>query len=194
MQTNNQKIELPNQENNLDDKPLDPNKIRIQTKCITIDLLLEKIRSNEIELTPPVFPEQTDAWDNEFNLITPDYHEQSEPWSDDTKSRLIESLLVRIPLPAFYIDTTNDKWTVIDGLQRIHTFKDFILDEELVLTDLQYLVDLNNKKYGDLSRDYQRRINETELTVHLIQPGTPVEVTHNIFQRINTRVITYFIA
>jgi hypothetical protein len=45
-------------------------------------------------------------------------------WSKSVMSRLIESILLRLPLPVFYFDASNDnKWLIVDGLQRLSTFK-----------------------------------------------------------------------
>ena len=115
---NNQQMELLDQEDDLDDdfnfeqedddenlEPFDPTQIRVKTKPMTMDLLLKRIKHDEIDLAP-------------------DFQRQADIWTNIAKSRLIESLLIRIPLPAFYIDATDDdKWIIIDGLQRISTFK-----------------------------------------------------------------------
>jgi len=148
--------------------PFDPTLIRVETRPLTIDILLSRMEDDAINLAP-------------------DFQRKAGIWSNEAQSRLIESILIRIPLPAFYFDATDDdNWVVVDGLQRLTTLRRFVLAKELSLSGLEFLPQLSGKTYDELPRNFQRRIRETQLTGFMINRGTPEEVKFTIFRRINT--------
>jgi uncharacterized protein with ParB-like and HNH nuclease domain len=70
--------------------------------------------------------------------LTPDF-QRNLVWDDLRKSRLIESILLRIPLPIFYFAQDEDgRISVVDGLQRLSTIRDF-MNNNFRLNNLEYL-------------------------------------------------------
>lgn len=124
--------------------------------------------------------------------LTPDFQRFAGIWSDIDQSKLIESLLLRIPLPTLYAaESREESWTVVDGIQRLTTIARFV-DPEVIgakplrLRGLEHLRQYEGKTYAELPGGLKTRIDETELIVHLIRAGTPEPVMFNIFARINT--------
>jgi len=149
-------------------EPFNPAEINIISKPDTLRNIIERLKYHEIDMNTD-FQRHADLWDNQ------------------KMSKLIESVLIRFPLPAFYFDASNeDKWLIVDGLQRLSAIKKFVVDQKLRLQGLEYLKDFIGKKYEDLPRTYKRRIDECVVTLFLIQPGTPERVKYSIFRRINT--------
>ena len=148
-------------------RPFNPEKIKVGNASPTINLILDRIEHREIDLEP-------------------DFQRRARIWKKEKKSQLIESLLLRIPLPAFYVASDEkENWSVVDGLQRLTTIFDFC-SGDFSLSGMEYLKKLNGALYKDLPRNMKRRIAETELYVNVIEQGTPEEVMFNIFKRINT--------
>lgn len=154
----------------LEDKiqPFDPTKINITMAPMALDSLVKRLKNHEI------------------NLNT-EFQRKGGLWSNTKKSQLIESLLLKIPLPAFYFDASDEgDWLIIDGLQRITAINEFIVQKTLKLEGLEFFNDLNGLGYDELPRQFTRRIDESSLITFTVKEGTPVNVKYNIFKRLNT--------
>lgn len=160
------------------DVPFDPTKIDIIAKPMTISSLEDRLDNDELDLTP-------------------DFQRQANVWDTRRKARLIESILLKIPLPSFYFSEDFDGgYAVVDGLQRlcaVFHFKNCALLNSstgasltpLKLSGLQYLKELEGMTYADLDRKFQRRISELEISANIIRANTPSAVKFNVFARLN---------
>lgn len=160
-----------------DKRPVDITKIDIEQGVITIDRVLKKIDRGEMNINTSTY-----------------FQRKGGLWSDDVKMRLIEAMIVRQPIPAFYFDTTNNlEWLIIDGLQRITTINDFVNNRlKLNIDSLYYLdskEDFDNKTFDELPRWAQVNIEDYEITAYRMGKETPKEVKYKIFRSINTSAL-----
>lgn len=167
-------VEIENSEeneyesDNVITNPFSTKDIAINNRIVVLPSLVIKLTHEEIDLNP-------------------EFQRNENLWDRTKMSRLIESILLKLPLPVFYFDVSNpEKWIVVDGLQRLSSIKKFMVDKDLKLHNLEFLTELNGKRYDDLDRNLKRVIEDTQLITYQIEAQTPKKVRYSIFHRINT--------
>jgi len=119
-------------------------------------------------------------------VMDPDF-QRDFIWPDVKQSKLIESVLMRIPLPVFYLAENDEgKMVVVDGLQRLSTFQRFVNDE--LRLKLPEQKELNKKRFSDLSPKLQNRIEDCNLILYIIDAKVPQKALLDIFERVNSGV------
>ena len=117
-------------------------------------------------------------------VMDPDF-QRDFIWPEDKQSKLIESVIMRIPLPVFYMAEDDDgRMVVVDGLQRLSTFQRFVKDGlKLRLPDRTRL---NGKRFSDLSSKLQNRIEDCNLIFYTIDSKVGERARLDIFERVNS--------
>lgn len=119
--------------------------------------------------------------------MNPDF-QRDFVWKPDKQSKLIESCVMRIPLPVLYVAEGEDgRITVVDGLQRLSTFQAF-LTNKLKLTGLGKDHPLEGKRYDELPINLQEQIEDTQLTLYILDKDAPEAARLDIFDRVNSGI------
>ena len=122
-------------------------------------------------------------------------------WSNGQKSRLIESILLGIPLPSIFVaQTTEGKWELVDGLQRISTILQLqgeldsqpgIKAEPLKLEATKYLSALDGRFWEhesdaqSLSAAQRLDIKRAKIDIKIIKREFSPAAKFDLFQRLN---------
>ena len=124
-------------------------------------------------------------------------------WTSRQKSRLIESILLGIPVPQIFVAQRPDGiWDVVDGVQRLSTIYQFVgilKDEEgqllapLTLEPTKYLPALTGKRWDDethpdqsLTNAQRLLIKRAKIDVSIILKESDESAKYELFQRLNT--------
>lgn len=129
---------------------------------------------------------------NDRFILNPDF-QRDFVWDAKKQSRLIESCLMRIPLPVFYVAEAMDgRIVVVDGLQRLYTFKRYLNDEFALSKlgdgreDTPRENPLLGRRFNDLSLTLKERIEDTQLTLYILDAKAPDRAKLDIFERVNS--------
>lgn len=126
--------------------------------------------------------------------LNPEY-QRKHRWSEESSSRLIESLILNIPVPLIYISQDIDvdeeveediaRYSVIDGQQRLTAIYNFLTNKS-TLVGLEVLEDLNGLKYNQLPPFLIRRLEERTIRCLRIDSTIDNQVKYDIFERLNS--------
>lgn len=112
-------------------------------------------------------------------------------WENRQKTKLIESILIGIPIPEVFVAQKADgTWHVVDGVQRLSTIFQLVgalksLDE-LELSSCKYIPALEGKTWKDLPLTTQREFKKSKLKLNIILTQNSDEAQYELFQRLNT--------
>lgn len=144
------------------------NKIFVEKANRSIYELYRRYNKGEIDLSP--------------------YYQRKPMWVRTRQSKLIESILLDIPIQVIYlaeeINNQNTYYEVVDGQQRLTAFFEF-LDNKFKLEKLSILKKLNGLYFNDLEPKFQRAIEDYFIAVYIIKKESEKEAKFDIFERIN---------
>lgn len=167
-----------------------------------VDQIEEKRKEIHTDAYPMSIGELINLYADKELDIHPEF-QRIYRWSEVQKSRLIESILLGIPLPSFFVAQREDGiWDVVDGLQRLSTIFSFIgiyrnehgqIEPPLVLKGTEYLPALEGIAWSEttspnnfFSVDLQRAFKREKVDLKIIKKESDDQTKYELFQRLNT--------
>ena len=157
---------------------------------------LEETEGDEwFEFPPPERKINTQPYDLSVQTLLEQWTEKllgipeiqrSYVWDNGRASRLIESLLLNIPVPPLYFAETQDaRFEVIDGHQRVRSIARY-LSNEFSLSGLRVLAELKGMRFHQIPAREQRFLKTRSLRVVIITHDSHPSMKFEVFERLNT--------
>lgn len=157
-----------------DEKPIRDRKVVTQPYDLVVDSLVDQIKSNLIFLRP---------------LSERPRFQRRYVWGDVLASRLIESILLNVPIPACYLSQNEEyELDVIDGQQRLYSIFRFV-ENQFPLSGLEVISELNGKRFFELPNKFQRQLKTHTLRCVLVTNESHPEIKFDVFERLNTNTV-----
>ncbi|MEW8394484.1 MAG: DUF262 domain-containing protein [Candidatus Thiodiazotropha sp.] len=157
-----------------DEVPIRDRKVVAQPYDLAVESLVDQIRNDTIFLKP---------------ISERPSFQRRYVWTNTLASRLIESILLNVPIPPCYLSQNEDfELDVIDGQQRLFSIFRF-LDNQFPLTSLEVLVELNGLRFHQIQNMLQRKIKTHTLRCVLITNESHPEIKFDVFERLNTNTV-----
>lgn len=120
-----------------------------------------------------------------FNYIYIPEYQRDFTWDEDRQSKLIESIVLGLPIPFIFVAENKDSsWEIVDGSQRIRTIHSF-LNGALTLRNLKSITSLNGYRFDELDETRKGKILNTALRIIVLSEETTNDVKTDMFERIN---------
>ena len=154
----------------------------------SIDQKIGEVRTEALDLS---FGEIVHLYSNRELVIQPEYQRLFR-WTNEQRSRLIESILLELPIPPIFVIESNDgRLELIDGLQRVSSVIQFISPDLLDLPPLQLqgcdlIPELNDKQFSDLSLKLRLRVKRSSVRTIVIKRQSTSFLRYEMFKRLNT--------
>lgn len=165
--------------------------------------------AEESEEESPIFDEETPVKDRKLqtnpfdfivssinsqiddkSIVLQDQFQRRRVWNDAKGSRLIESLILNVPIPVCYFaEIEEGAYAVVDGQQRLTSIYRF-LNNQFPLRGLKARPDLNKKRFHQLLPGDQRLIKARTIRCIVILKESHPDIRFDVFERLNTATVS----
>ena len=145
--------------------------VSYDTREFTIEIIVKKY-NEKIEI--------------DKNEIYVPMYQREFVWDEERQSKFIESLMLGLPIPLIFVaeDKDTGRLEIVDGSQRIRTLSAF-LNDELKISNLQTLNELNGITFSELPESRRKKFNNTPIRMIVLEENTTEAIRNDIFERIN---------